>query len=144
MGSLPTRQIDLSSTSPASATTTAGTAVTGLGGYRSMSVYAKLTGATGGTLDVYLQYSPDGGTTWVDYAHFPQISAGASAIYRVWNVSKSAQQTSLATVGTGTSPALSANSILGGDWGDRLRTVMVAGAGTSAGAAQTLLLTFSV
>ena len=109
-----------------------------------MSVHAKLAGATGGTLDVYLQFSPDGGTTWVDYAHFPQISAGASAIYRVWNVSKSAQQTSLATVGTGTSPALSANSILGGDWGDRLRTVMVAGAGTSAGAAQTLLLTFSV
>lgn len=144
MSILPTRQIDLSSTSPASATTTAGTPVTGLGGYRSMSIYAKLTGATGGTLDVYLQYSPDGGTTWVDYAHFPQVAGGASAIYRVWNVSKSAQQTTLATVGTGTSPALTANSILGGDWGDRLRTLMVAGSGTSAGAAQTILITLSV
>jgi cellobiose phosphorylase len=62
----------------------------------------------------------------------------------VWNVSKSAQQTTLATVGTGTSPALTANSILGGDWGDRLRTLMVAGSGTSAGAAQTILITLSV
>lgn len=135
--------IDLSATSPSSATTVAGTPVTGLAGYGSMSIYANIQGGVGGTLDIYLQYSPDEGTTWVDYAHFAQLASGASAIKRVWTVSRSAQQTTIATVGTSTSPALSANSIIGGEWGDRLRVVMVAGASTSAGAAQTILCILS-
>jgi len=133
----------LSGTSPASASTAVGVTLTGLGPYRSMSIYAALTGATGGTLDVYLQYSPDGGTTWVDYAHFAQLAAGASTVYRVWNVSKCQQQTTIQTVGTGTSPALSGTTIIGGDWGDRLRVVYVAGASTSLGASQTILVTLT-
>jgi len=105
-----------------------------------LSIFSTLQGATGGTLDVYIQYSPDGGTTWVDYAHFPQLAAGAGATSRVWSASKNAQQTTLTSVGTGASPALGANTIVGGDWGDRLRVVAVAGASTSAGALQTLLV----
>lgn len=129
--------IDLSATSPSSATTTAYTPVTGLAGYGSMSIYANIQGGTGGTLDIYIQYSPDEGTTWVDYAHFTQFASGAAAIHRVWTVSRSAQQTTIATVGVGTSPAMSAG-IIGGEWGDRLRLVMVAGSSTSAGAVQTI------
>ncbi len=132
--------VDLTATSPASATTVAQTAVAGLGQYRSMLIFATIQGGTGGTLDIYLQVSPDGGTTWVDYAHFPQLAAGAAAINRVWVVSKAGQQTTLTTVGTGTSPALAANTILGGDWGDRMRVVFVSGAGTTAGASQTIKL----
>lgn len=138
-----THVADLSFTSRATAGTTANTAVTDLGGYRSMLIYAELQGATGGVLDVYLQVSPDGGTTWLDYAHFAQLGAGASKVYRTWTVSKTAQQTTLQTVGTGTSPALAASTIIGGEWGDQMRVVQVAGASTSAGAAQVIKLVLS-
>ena len=137
------KSFDLSFTSRSTAGTTAGTAITGIGAYGSMLVYAALTGATGGTLDIYLQVTPDGGTTWVDYAHFPQIAGAAAVIYRVWAVSKAGQQTTLATVGVGTSPALAANTILGGEWGPQMRVVHVAGVGTSAGAAQVIQLVMS-
>jgi hypothetical protein len=135
-----TATASLNFTSPASATTVAQTPVTGLGPYRSMVVFANIQGGTGGTLDIYIQFSPDGGTTWVDYAHFAQLAAGAAAITRAFAVSKSGQQTTLQTVGTGTSPALAASTIIGGDWGDRLRVVAVAGTSTSAGAAQVISL----
>lgn len=137
-----TTQIDLSYTSPAAASTVANIPVKGLGIYRSMFCYAGLTGATGGALDVYIQTSPDGGTTWVDYAHFTQKAAGAALTHQAFTVSKGGQQTTLTTVGVGTVPAL-AVSVLGGDFGDMLRVVSVAGAGTSAGAAQILKLFFS-
>jgi hypothetical protein len=32
------------------------------------------------TLDVYLQHSPDSGTTWYDFAHFTQVGAVATSI----------------------------------------------------------------
>lgn len=131
---------DLSATSPAAASTVAGTPVTGLQGFRSMAIYANLQGATGGTLDIYLQFTPDLGTTWVDYAHFTQKAAAGAATKQVWTVSRSAQQLTIATVGTGTSPALTANSIIGGEWGDQMRVVFVAGTSTSAGALQTIKL----
>ena len=135
-----TATFSLTFTSPAAAGPVAQAPVLGLGAYESLSIFSTMQGATGGTLDIYIQYSPDAGTTWVDYAHFPQIAAGAGATSRVWNVAKDAPQATLTNVGTGTSPSLAANSILGGDWGDRLRVLAVAGAGTSAGAAQTVLI----
>lgn len=138
-----THQATLSFTSPTAAGTVAQAPVVGLGPYKTMSLYAQLTGATGGTLDIYLQYSPDGGTTWVDWGHFAQIAAGAAAINRALGFAKDVQQLTAQTVGTGTSPALAAGTFVGGDWGDRLRVVAVAGAGTSAGAAQVLLLTLT-
>lgn len=134
------KMADFSYTSANTAGTTAGTAQYGFGVYGSLWLYAELTGATGGTLDVYLQTSPDGGTTWVDYAHWPQVAGGASVILRSWAVSRGAEQKTLTTVGKSTSPALAANTIVGGAWGDGLRIVSVAGAGTSAGAAQVIKL----
>lgn len=134
------KSFSLSSTSPSSATTAVGATVGDMGLCDSLYIYAELTGATGGTLDVYLQVSPDQGTTWVDYAHFAQIAGGAAVIKRVWCVSRGAQQTTVTTVGSGTSPALAANTIIGGEFGDRMRVVYVAGAGTSAGAAQVITI----
>lgn len=128
-----------SGTTASSAGTAPQTAVTGLGDYESMAVYASLAGPTGGTLDVYIQFSPDGGTTWVDYAHFAQQAAAAAANYKVFTVSRASQQTTVQTVGINASPALAANTVVGGTWGDRLRVVTVSGVGTSAGVAISVL-----
>lgn len=135
--------IDLSFTSASAAGTVAQAPATGLGPYRSLMIYAALTGATGGTLDIYLQMSPDSGTTWIDFLHFAQIAAAAAIIYRAWPLTKIAAVATPVTIGTGTTPALAANSTVGGDWGDRLRVVSVAGASTSAGAAQVIKLILS-
>lgn len=132
----------LTETSPASSGTTVSTAraLYGLDAFDSIMIVAVLQGATGDTLDVYLQVSENDSTLWVDYAHFPQIAAGAAATTRVWTVSRHAQGLSLTTVGTGNTPALAANTIVGGDFGERMRVVFVAGASTSAGASQTIHL----
>lgn len=106
----------------------------------SLDVEAALVGATGGTLDLYLQTSPDGGTTWVDYAHFAQLAAGAAASFVRFGVARHAQQTTITTVGRALVPALAVGTVVGGPFGDRMRLVAVAGAGTSAGAAITILL----
>lgn len=135
-----TATFTLSGASPAAAGAAVGVTVTGLGAYRSLSVYANLQGATGGTLDVYLQYSPDGGTTWVDYTHYAQLAAAAAATALVFAVSRAGQQTTITTVGTGLTPALAADTVVGGGWGDRLRVVFVAGSGTTAGANQIILV----
>lgn len=132
----------IAATSPASASTAVGGIFERLDEFDSLVILAVLTGATGGTLDVYLQVATkedDGADTeWVDYAHFAQISAAAAAITRLWSVTRLAQVTSIATVGKGTSPALAANTILGGEFGSRMRILFVAGASTSAGAVQTI------
>lgn len=105
-------------------------------------VLAQLVGATGGTLDVYIQTSPDLGTTWVDWAHFPQLAAGAAAIKYAFTVSKGSQLLTPTVVGVNNSPALAVNTVVGG-WGDRFRLWMVAGASTSAGAAVNVKITGS-
>lgn len=138
-----TSQQDFTFTCVNSAGTNASTTITGLGLYRSAAFYAVLQGNTGGTLDIYLQWSPDGGTTWVDYAHFAQIAAGAAAITRMFTITRYAQQTTLQTVGTGTSPALAAATIVGGAWGDRLRIVYFNSIGTTLGKLQTIKASFT-
>lgn len=127
-----------SGTTPAAAGTHVETAVTGLGPFKTASIVAQLIGATGGTLDLYLQGSSDGGTTWYDIAHFAQLASGAGALNKVFSISKGAI-TALTTTGIGTltTPAvgLAAATVVSGDFGDRIRLVEVTGAGASAGAA---------
>lgn len=131
----------ITGTSPSSATTAVlGSSAGMLQNYDAIRVVATLRGATGGTLDVYLQSSVDG-STWYDYAHFPQLADGASSVKYAFSVSRHAQQTSILTIGAGTSPALAANSVVGGDFGNQMRAVCVAGVGTSAGAVQTITIT---
>lgn len=132
----------ITDTSPAAAGTAVSAATLGgLGRFDALSFFVTITGATGGTIDVYLQTSFDGGTTWYDYAHFAQSAAAAAAVTKYFAVPNS-DATGLTTVGKGTlaSPgvALAASTILGGAWGDLMRAVYVAGASTSAGATQTI------
>lgn len=103
--------------------------------YDALWVQADLVGATGGTLDVYVQSSPDDGRTWYDVVHFTQLAAGAAAISYRATLSLQSAMTAPDTVGKNTSPALAAGKVSQGAFGDRLRLLMVAGASTSAGAA---------
>lgn len=111
-----------------------GIATAQLDDYQAILIEAVLQGATGGTLDVYIQNSPDQGVTWYDYAHFAQLAGGAGVTRAVASCATGAQNLSLTTVGVNLTPALAVNTVLGGAWGDRFRLVMVAGGGTTAGA----------
>lgn len=130
----------ISDTTPAAASTAVGDTAAGLDKYDSLLVIADLVGATGGTLDIYLQVTKDNGTTWYDYAHFAQLAAGAAAIKKMFTVSRAQGRVATVTVGSGTSPALAVDTVIGGEWGDRMRAVYVAGASTSAGAAITITI----
>ena len=117
-----------------------GSALAGLDKYDYFMVDALLVGATGGTLDLYVQRKLDT-DVWLDWIHFPQLAGGASAIY----YSASCQPGNGLTVvgktadnGTTGAPALAANTIVGGHPGDQIRLVCVAGGGTSVGAAVTV------
>lgn len=128
----------ITGTSPSSATTAViGNFVGGLQIYDSLQIIAIIQGATGGTLDLYLQSSVDG-STWYDYAHYAQLAAAAASTTRTITVSRAQQQLTATAIGSNTSPALAANTFLGGDFGSRIRLLAVAGAGTSAGAVQTI------
>jgi len=109
----------------------------------SVDILAQLVGATGGTLDVYMQSSSDNGQTWQDRVHFAQLAAGAAAISYGVTLTAFGQPTSAAPVqiGTGTTPMLSAGTYLQGIGFDRMRLVLVAGTGTTAGAAVKIQLT---
>jgi hypothetical protein len=128
----------ISDTSPAAPGTAAGDTIQGLEDVDTITIIATLAGATGGTLDVYLQTSFDGGTVWVDMAHFPQLAAAAASSVRVWQLCRNVVHSTLATVGSGTvaapGVALAANTVVN-CWGDRIRAVYVAGGGTTLGAA---------
>lgn len=132
----------ISDTSPATASTAAGSYVSGLSKYRGFVIVADLVGATGGALDVYLQrkLAPN---MWQDWCHFAQLASGASAVRYVMNCDHvNATTIATATVGTDAAPgvALGAATFVGGHPGDMVRAVYVAGASTSAGAAVKIYL----
>lgn len=106
----------------------------------SLDIDADLIGATGGTLDLYLQTSVDGGTNWYDYAHLTQLAAGAAASHVRFGVTRHAQALTPVVVGKNLTPALAAGTVVGGPFGDRMRLVAVAGAGTTAGAAISIFM----
>lgn len=143
----------LSGTSPAAASTAAGASASGLAKFTAVRVDAVLTGATGGALDVYIQRKL-AANVWVDWAHFPQLAAGASAVAYSFTVTTG----NLGTAATGTlsatiaaittrgndatpSPGLAAATLDLNHPGDHIRVVYVAGASTSAGAAQVITVT---
>lgn len=143
-------KLQLVGTSPTSASTAVLTPATGnpdklvgLNKYTDLHVVADLIGATGGTLDVYIQTSHDG-SRWNDYAHFAQLAAGAAATTITFAVTRRAQQTSLIAIGKDLTPALAANAVLGGEFGDQMRVVCVAGGGTSAGATLSIFVNATI
>lgn len=129
----------ITGTSPASASTAAvGSPLHGMEQFDSIQIAAEVQGGTGGTLDLYVQASWDGGTTWWDFAHLPQLAAGAAAIKYMINAPGMGSAT-MTVIGKGTTPAMAVNTVSGGigAWGKSIRVLAVAGASTSAGAAQT-------
>lgn len=96
--------------------------------YLSLRLEADLVGATGGTLDVYVQSFWLG--HWYDLAHFPTIAGGTPLAHYAFVGGPGYLQTAQ-LVGVDLTPALAANTIVGGPWGEKLRLLMVAGSGTS-------------
>lgn len=136
------RYFTISDTSPASASTVVGDVIAGLNDYDWFTIDASLAGATGGTLDVYLQRlvgDPTTSTTWRDWLHFPQLAAGAAAV--AYHAQSFSPSPTLTVVGTNTTPVIAANTFLGGHPGNQVRALYVAGAGTSAGVAQSIVIT---
>lgn len=133
-------ELTFTTSSSAGQTVIAGTLADGLMNAVCVEIIGQMLGATGGTLDFYIQHSADL-THWVDYAHFAQLLAGASAIKQkvVGNLPGS-----IVTIGVGTAtaatPALAAGVCAGGPYKRAMRVVYVTGAGISAGAAQTFSL----
>lgn len=132
-------------TSPAAASTVVHTALfkgDALTKADKIVIDAALLGATGGTLDVYLQRKI-ASDTWRDFLHFPQLAAGAAAVKYTATINGAG--TSLVAVGGGTDAApgvaLAANTLVNVLPGGDIRIVLVAGGGTSAGAAQSITMT---
>ena len=132
----------ISDTTPATAVTAVGDTVGSLLPFDWFTVDAALVGATGGTLDVYLQRKIDT-DLWADWLHFPQLSAGAAAVkYSAMSGSDKTIHVVGNTNDAGTgAPALAVNTFLGGHPGQFVRAVYVAGASTSAGAAVVIRIT---
>lgn len=119
---------------PATATTAVlGAEIAGLEAFDEIDVTATFAGNTGGTLNVYLQRYDDGLAAWVDWLAFPQRASGAASASHC--ASSNQPVNDIFTVGTGTSPALTADSFTGGHPGRKLRCLAVSGTSTSAGAA---------
>lgn len=131
--------------SPAgAATAVVGKPVTGLDEYDDFVVLARLIGAVGGTLDVYLQrkLATD---VWVDWIHFPQLAGGAAAVK--YSAAALPPATAAPTVvgvtddiGTTGAPALAANVIAPGHPGQTVRCIAVAGGGAAAAAVDIKIL----
>lgn len=125
-------EIDITLAIPATASaTTIGAAVGGFHRLDHIALIAELQGLTGGTLDIFLQDSWDGGTTWLDVVHFTQLGAGAAAI--VYRAAAQLDST-IQTIGEASSLTLAAGKICGLPWGPMLRVVAKSGTGVSAGA----------
>jgi hypothetical protein len=112
-------------------TTTIGTAFALPVTYTSMLVVASLESHTGGTLDVYLQDSWDGGTTWYDCAHFAQLTAATAAeVAASLTLSSDILAIGIGTLGT-PGVALAVETFRPAPWGPLLRIIAVTGSGTS-------------
>lgn len=136
-----------STTTGTTAARVVGTAIRGLTKYEWFSVDANLKGVPLGTLDVYLQRevaaaADVSGGVWADWVHFPQLSeAGA----RVYYSAQSIPSGDITVVGRGTdasagTPALAANTNIGGHPGDAVRLVAKCGSATLTGTSLTVTL----
>lgn len=119
----------------------------GLTRFSVLTVDAILQGATGGTLDLYLQrlVDPVNGI-WFDWARYTQLAAAVAAKSYTLSLDPSAAAPTITNVGewnaaaSGT-PVLAAGAIVPCHPGDQLRLVAVAGAGTTAGSTQAVYVT---
>lgn len=102
--------------------TTTRTTTTGLGAYSSCSVLVNITnaGAATGTLQLFLQDSVDGGTTWNDWISSNTFTFGAATTTQAFFVS--GQLSSSSTQGAAVNvETLTAGTARQGPFGDRIR-----------------------
>lgn len=112
--------------------------VTGLDAFESMQIVTVFQGATGDTLDICLQYCDDpDGSTWFDYARW-QIAAAAASATLTYTVTRQKERLTGIATGMNNSPALAAGTIIGGEFGSKMRVRWVPGAGTTLGKVQTI------
>ena len=138
----------ITGTSPASATSAlVGAVMNGLQRYDWFTVDAIIIGGTGGTIDVTIQRKignlPNGTAVdlWVDWLRFPQVAAATTTKFSV-NVASTNDIYTVGMVATAAFTAtLAADTSVGGHPGNSIRVVATAGAGTSAGAVQTVYVT---
>ena len=145
--------LPFSSVSPAAAGTVLPTSIflstnasanpiyTGLDEFGSVLFDCMVQGGTGGTLDIYFQSSVTAGKRWYDVVHLPQLLAGAAPIRYAVAISRArggGTSTAVQVNTTDNNPSIAVNTVLQYNLGDSLRLVYVAGAGTSAGALQTM------
>jgi len=105
-------------------TATAGTEVAGLQDYIKATILLTVAAKTmdaSTTMDVYVQYSPDEGTTWDDIAHFAQLTN--AAIGNGTYVMFLAQGTGASVVDrvTDDGATITANTVRNISWCDRMR-----------------------
>lgn len=110
--------------------------------WEALDVIIEIQGATGGALAVYLQGSPDGGSTWYDLIAWPSATAASPLKFYQSPLSLATTTSYPVLVGKNLVPALVYAAPTGGNVGtgvvngafsDRVRLVMVAGVGTTAG-----------
>lgn len=113
----------------------------GLDHFANLIVTASLTSMSAGTLDFFLQDSPDSlAGTWKSVVHFPQLAgAGAAVGYRF---TLNADRTIVALEADGDAPSLAVNTVAPGPWNKYIRAVSKVGAGSNAATAgQTVVFT---
>lgn len=138
----------IADSSPTGSSTTIGSTISGLDRYDYFMVDADLTNTGSGTLNVYLQrkvtiYGSTTSSVWRDWIAFPQLAASTATTRYTATPQPS---NGITVVGTGSetaaTPALTANTAVGGHPGDTLRAVYVAaGIGTLVSSAQTIRVT---
>lgn len=102
--------------------TTTRTTTTGLAGFRDLAILINITGAgvVTGTLQLFLQDSQDGGTTWDDIVASNTFVFGAATTTQRFFISGRIATT--ATQGSAVAnETLVAGTVRNGPWGDRLR-----------------------
>lgn len=107
--------------------------------WESMAITATMQGATGGPLDVYIQACiDDTGTLWNDVVHFAQLAAAAAPVTKRWTNCRWNAQTAPVVTGDLVIPVGAGEVVIQGEWGERLRVKVIAGALTTAGAPITI------
>jgi hypothetical protein len=103
-------------------TTTTRTTTTGLGDYLDIDLIIKITGggAATGTLQLFIQDSSDGGTTWDDLIASNTFTFGASTTNQIFKVSGRTATTHPQGTASQTE-AMTAGTARQGPWGDRIR-----------------------
>lgn len=126
-----------SGASPAVAGYAAGEAVSGFAKCQWITILATLTGATGGTVDVIVEHSPDSGSNWYEMVHLTQVTAAAAEKTISWEPGAGGVCVVVGKNQT-TDAVLASGASAGEMWFDTMRVRIIAGAGTSAGAVQSV------